>query len=799
MDDTSVLENRAAYAQLDRMFRSAGLASSAQHLNWGFAKPDHGPEADPMARNDHERLVAELVGPEPLTGARILDVGCGRGGALAYLTRRNRPLSATGVDLCPENLCAARAAVADPSVRFQLADACSLPQANESQSIVLNLESSGAYPDLAGFFHEVARVLKPGGVFCFGDIVPAAVTGALERVLAACGFTLISKRDVTEDVLASRRQSPAIVELLREQDPQWMNRYAEMFAAPGSSIWLAMEAGALCYTLSRWRKTAAPDTSDPADLRQLSERSRHFHDCIARRPSAAPTGPWFVEGAPDPNAAVNVLAFPYAVGGASIYRGWAQHLPDDWSFAAVQLPGRECRITEAPLTRIEQVAAALRPQLQAVLHRPLVLLGWSLGAKMAFELARQLELECNVAPALLVAGACPSPVRPIERPPGSPSAYLERLKGTPPEVLGKAEMMSTLQPIIEADLAMATHYARTDKTAAPIMIFTASGDEVVTADDVLGWERLTSAAFHHRAVPGDHFAVRKQSSEICTAIVDALGRIGRTTTTSHDADLRRWAPDWDLVAAGADPILLACHHAGGTSRAFAALPNRIAGFQICPLELPGRASRIHEPLITDLEWLIDDMVHALSPIFDTGRPIALLGQSLGALVAYRLAGRMAAIGEPALGLIACARRAPSTPTPQPYRHLMNNDALRAELVRLGGTDQSALDHPELMEMILPILRADFALTELYVDRAEHRLAIPLLAMRGTEDPEVCATDIAGWASATQTAAKVVERPGAHFFLTESSPHHSADGGPVAEIASFLKSVCPQAAETEDPA
>jgi SAM-dependent methyltransferase len=118
-------------------------------------------------------LIRELTRGVTLDGARVLDVGCGRGGTCSYLVRYHAPAEVVGVDLIAGQVENCRRAHQAPNLRFEQADAQSLPFADGSFDVVTNIESSHCYPDRDKFYAEVRRVLRPGGSFCYTDNLPA--------------------------------------------------------------------------------------------------------------------------------------------------------------------------------------------------------------------------------------------------------------------------------------------------------------------------------------------------------------------------------------------------------------------------------------------------------------------------------------------------------------------------------------------------------------------------------------------------------------------------------------------------
>ena len=193
-----------------------------------------------------------------------------------------------------------------------------------------------------------------------------------------------------------------------------------------------------------------------------------------------------------------------------------------------------------------------------------------------------------------------------------------------------------------------------------------------------------------------------------------------------------------------------------------ALPRDI---EVCPIQLPGRGTRLTEPPFTKLPGLIEALARVLVPLLD--KPFAFFGHSLGALIGFELARQIRRQhGLHPVRLFVSAGRAPQIPhRTQPIHTLPDNEFL-TELRRLNGTPRELLDHEELMEVMLPIVRADFALYETYLYSAEPPLNCPISAFGGLQDRRISASDLEAWRSQTSASFSLRMFPGDHFFLKE---------------------------------
>ncbi len=205
-------------------------------------------------------------------------------------------------------------------------------------------------------------------------------------------------------------------------------------------------------------------------------------------------------------------------------------------------------------------------------------------------------------------------------------------------------------------------------------------------------------------------------------------------------------------------------YAGGASAIYRGWGELLpATIEVVAIELPGRASRFREPPCRRVEDVVAGAGPAMAPLLD--RPFVLFGHSLGALVVFELARWLRREGMPApRRLIASARGAPHLlDEKEPMTGLPDEDFV-SRLRELNGTPEEALQHPELMRMLLPTLRADFEMVESYRVAPEAPLALPLSAWGGLADLEVSREDLEAWRSYTSGPFGVRMFPGDHFYL-----------------------------------
>ena len=236
---------------------------------------------------------------------------------------------------------------------------------------------------------------------------------------------------------------------------------------------------------------------------------------------------------PKAQAYLRLFCFPYAGGGASIFRDWAASLPASVEVCPIQLPGRESRIQERPFHRVTALVSALSCALQPYLDKPFAFWGHSMGALIAFELARQLRRENKPGPLhLLVSGhrapQLPDSVPPIHQLPEREFVReLRLLNGTPETVLQHAELMQLMMPILRADFALAETYTYTVEAPldCSISVFGGLQDERVGNNDLKPWQEQTWQDFSLRLFPGDHFYFHSHRSQLFLAMSEELRRI----------------------------------------------------------------------------------------------------------------------------------------------------------------------------------------------------------------------------------------------------------------------------------
>lgn len=205
-------------------------------------------------------------------------------------------------------------------------------------------------------------------------------------------------------------------------------------------------------------------------------------------------------------------------------------------------------------------------------------------------------------------------------------------------------------------------------------------------------------------------------------------------------------------------------YAGGGASIYRTWVNELpARIDVCPVQLPGRENRLSTPAFRHIDPLVEALLEALAPELDG--PYAFFGHSMGAIIAYELAQRLrrAQMPEP-IHLLVSARRAPQLPPDDEAIYDLPEDELKTKLRELNGTPEAVLAHPELMELMLPLLRADFELNDTYEHTAHPPLGCPISAFGGTEDSDVEAEHLEAWRAMSTGPFERTFFDGDHFFI-----------------------------------
>lgn len=246
-----------------------------------------------------------------------------------------------------------------------------------------------------------------------------------------------------------------------------------------------------------------------------------------------PLSKWFYRQQPRPEARLRLFCFPYAGGGAALFRNWQASVGNDVEVIAIRTPGRESRFGEPAISSLSVLVEQLYQQLLPLLDKPFAFFGHSNGALTCFELARLLHSRGQPLPQRLILSA--------KRPPhiGDPKsaegratsqlpdaefiAELQQLEGTPPEVLQNRDLMELFLPTLRADFALSDQHQFVPGSLlpCPATIFYGHRDSISLAH-LQAWQELLAPAISLRVFSGGHFFIDEQRPELLAAVASEL-------------------------------------------------------------------------------------------------------------------------------------------------------------------------------------------------------------------------------------------------------------------------------------
>lgn len=208
-------------------------------------------------------------------------------------------------------------------------------------------------------------------------------------------------------------------------------------------------------------------------------------------------------------------------------------------------------------------------------------------------------------------------------------------------------------------------------------------------------------------------------------------------------------------------------YAGGSALIYRSWLHKLPpGVEVCALELPGRGHRMKEAPFRNVFELVPVLAEALQAYLD--KPFAFFGHSMSALIGIELARHLRRrAGLAPEHLFVSGRSAPQLGKKGDNLYDLPDDELVERLRKLNGTPREVLEHPELMQLMLPLLRADFSVCDTYVYPDEPPLDCPITAFGGLGDPNVPRSGLEAWAAQTSGPFSLRMLPGDHFFLHEN--------------------------------
>ncbi|MGE0220584.1 thioesterase II family protein [Mycolicibacterium sp.] len=237
---------------------------------------------------------------------------------------------------------------------------------------------------------------------------------------------------------------------------------------------------------------------------------------------------WIRNFHPAPAARLRLVCFPHAGGSASYYFPLAAALSPEFDVHAVQYPGRQDRYSEPFVESIDDLADHIFAALEPLLAAPVALFGHSMGAVLAFEVARRIETLAGRRPEVVFASGSRAPSRYGDETEPKDDAALVRvmreLGGTDPRVLDNPDLLATFLPAFRNDYRALQAYHRAPQVGigAPIVVMTAIDDAKTSLADARAWHEHTAGGGQVHTFEGGHFYLERQPQRVIEVITATL-------------------------------------------------------------------------------------------------------------------------------------------------------------------------------------------------------------------------------------------------------------------------------------
>jgi medium-chain acyl-[acyl-carrier-protein] hydrolase len=255
---------------------------------------------------------------------------------------------------------------------------------------------------------------------------------------------------------------------------------------------------------------------------------------------------------PNPDARLKLFCFPYAGGSAAVFRPWSRAASSDVEICAIQYPGHGHRYQERSCTRIAEIVHGLVSTVSSEMDRPSAFFGHSMGALVAYELARELHRRGGPRPLVLFLSARAGPAVKRTRTAlhllsgRALQDALRRMDGTPPEILENDDLMDLVEPLLRADFEACYTYehARHPILDIPVHALGGVGDHDTPRAQLAGWADVVQAPVAVRMFTGGHFFIHECPADVISYLITelktalaAVGATGSTRALQHGLSL----------------------------------------------------------------------------------------------------------------------------------------------------------------------------------------------------------------------------------------------------------------------
>lgn len=231
-------------------------------MNYGYSEPGI---QIPLDKQDEKnrysvQLYHHMAEMADMKDKDVVEVGSGRGGGLAYISRKFHPASATGIDIEKSAVSFSKNFHRHPKLSFITGNARKLPLKDNSCDVLLNVESSHRYNSMESFLTEVQRVLRPEGYFLFSDFRDDYKWEDLKVLLEQSGFKVIEERDITSFILHSlEMDSERRLSLVKSYAPRILQKEILNFTgARGTATYNCFSTGKFTYKSFKLKKNGSP-------------------------------------------------------------------------------------------------------------------------------------------------------------------------------------------------------------------------------------------------------------------------------------------------------------------------------------------------------------------------------------------------------------------------------------------------------------------------------------------------------------------------------------------------------------